>query len=499
MSDAVPDDTSAMTDEQLLGQFESLGDNCEFGLVQRTAGIERLGFFRFNFAALHAVLTALDRDFADVGGPEQVEIYTENNRELMVRIWPYLFQYHTHIQEGNIDVEVLRNQQIKAIKFLIRKMLEDLRAAEKIFIRKGPDSTTEAQMQRLLQALRRHGPVTLLWVVTQDEAHPMGSVEVVAPGLLKGHIDRFAPYDDAHDFSRVWPDICRGAYRLWRANSPVGTLLTSPTKRAETNLIRRSEDFAGGQWQLQSHATAQPSDAVARLHEDCAVTEHVLLAATDYATGGIYGYAIGHGMATGSIYVASIWVWLSEDCRATAVGAVIAGFASIRIVNAHSAKRGQWQRVWVSARIPHGVASANPMLYVVGPAGSRVFSTCWKLELGMQPTDYEPPARPPPPPAPTIRAYRQTWLTKLAEFELADTAPYQRASRIEIPPLGYGTTDLKRPGIAEQPPQGPGGMSLTRAVSWPAGISRTSPAPMPCPRHGSELAPVIAPASSTRP
>lgn len=55
---------------EILGQFESLGDNCEFGLVQRIGGIEPLGLLRF--AGFHIpveyrlnrLLDALERGFS---------------------------------------------------------------------------------------------------------------------------------------------------------------------------------------------------------------------------------------------------------------------------------------------------------------------------------------------------------------------------------------------------------------------------------------------------
>lgn len=209
----------------IVSCFESLGDNCEFGLVQRAAGIEPLGFFRLAFARLEALLRALDSDFADVGAPEQVEIYTEPNAELMVRIRGYGFQYHTQQNAGDIATEDLHAQQLRVIPFLTRKLLTDLRAAEKIFVRKGDDSTRLDQIEPLFEALRRHGPVTLLWVVVEDEAHPRGTVEVLRPGLLKGYINRFAPYHDAYGMSDIWIDICRAAYALWRGDSPPGMVI----------------------------------------------------------------------------------------------------------------------------------------------------------------------------------------------------------------------------------------------------------------------------------
>jgi hypothetical protein len=45
-ADAVLSDQE-LADRDLVLQFESLGDSCELGLVQRMVGVEPLGMFRF--------------------------------------------------------------------------------------------------------------------------------------------------------------------------------------------------------------------------------------------------------------------------------------------------------------------------------------------------------------------------------------------------------------------------------------------------------------------
>ncbi len=220
----------------LLSQFESLGDNCEFGIVQRKAGLEPLGFFRLNFAPMPALIRGLDSDFAELSQLDRLEIFAAPNGELIARIRDYGFVYHTGRRVEDITPEALYGQQVKAIPFLIRKLLDDLRSAEKIFVRKGNDSARLDAIMPLLAALRRHGPATLLWVVPQDMAHSPGSVEVVQPGLLKGYIDRLADYHDAVRVSPVWVDICLGAHALWREGSPPGTIILRQAP-AETNPI----------------------------------------------------------------------------------------------------------------------------------------------------------------------------------------------------------------------------------------------------------------------
>jgi capsular polysaccharide biosynthesis protein len=216
------------TDVHLLRHFESLGNNCEFGLVQGSLGINQLGLFRFNSAGMESLLKALDTGFAGLDQADRVQIEIACNNELLVRVLGYEFRYHTFYWQGDVDLEALRVQQAKVVKFLARKMDEDLRSADKIFVRKGADSQTREDIEALCRVLDSYGPVTLLWVVAADEEHPAGSVEAVRPRLLKGYIDRFAFFEDAGGFSFAWFEICRNAYALWRGNGLVSGARAQP-------------------------------------------------------------------------------------------------------------------------------------------------------------------------------------------------------------------------------------------------------------------------------
>jgi hypothetical protein len=49
---------------QLMLRFEALGQNCEFGVVQRHYGAEPLGLLRFSSTPLHLLVAALNNDLA---------------------------------------------------------------------------------------------------------------------------------------------------------------------------------------------------------------------------------------------------------------------------------------------------------------------------------------------------------------------------------------------------------------------------------------------------
>ena len=81
--------------DQLVTRFESLGDNCEFGLVQRKMGAEPLGLLRFSYIELPLLLRGLRRGFEGLGDPDTTEVAADPNGEFVVRELVYGMTYHT--------------------------------------------------------------------------------------------------------------------------------------------------------------------------------------------------------------------------------------------------------------------------------------------------------------------------------------------------------------------------------------------------------------------
>src|SRR5205823_14570023 len=184
---------------ELMMQFESLGENCEFGLVQRRCGAEPLGLLRFASAPLPVLLAGLRARFEGVGEPDQIEIRVSGNRqEYLVIDRRYGFLYHPWVLVGEADPEDIRRREEKRLPFLKRKLVEDLTEGRKIFVYRGMRRLPQPLVLRLVAAMREYGPTTLLWVELQDDEHPAGTVELLTTGLLKGYIDRFAPGENAH-------------------------------------------------------------------------------------------------------------------------------------------------------------------------------------------------------------------------------------------------------------------------------------------------------------
>jgi len=213
-------DTIAAADRISVGdlmlKFESLGQNCEFGLVQRQCGAEPLSLLRFSSTPLPKLLAALEAEFEGMGSPETVHVQVSaNGRELMINDSRFGFLYHAFVQSGAMSLEALHRREVRRVPLLIRKLLEDLQSADKIFVFKGMSAVPEEEIFPLAASLRHYGPNTLLFVTLADAGHPAGSVEFRAPGFLVGYVARFAPTEDASDFDVAqWVRVCREAYRL---------------------------------------------------------------------------------------------------------------------------------------------------------------------------------------------------------------------------------------------------------------------------------------------
>ena len=162
-------------------------------------------------------MRGLDNGFADLGDPANMQFGLDSGepREYVLQDRAYGLVFHTFIHEGQAVESELIEQQAARLLFLRRKLLEDLAEGEKIFVVKRNGEITEPEALALHAALRRHGPNTLLYVVQGDSEHPLGTVERVAPGLLRGYVDRFAPPSNAHDLSLgAWLAVCVNAGRI---------------------------------------------------------------------------------------------------------------------------------------------------------------------------------------------------------------------------------------------------------------------------------------------
>ena len=205
---------TGISDQELVLKFESLGDNCELGLVQRRVGVEPLGMFRFAGAPLRHLIRALHARFEGMEAPDQIRVRPENG-EYMVKLTKYDFVYHADVKVGQADPEVLQKQQVRTVGFLARKLIDDLENSTKIMVFRQNEPLSANDLIDLRIALAGYGPATLLWVQAARPGHPPGSVVRIDDRLIVGHVSRLALRENVPDLDVAsWLAVLRQAYAI---------------------------------------------------------------------------------------------------------------------------------------------------------------------------------------------------------------------------------------------------------------------------------------------
>lgn len=215
---------AGLSDQELVLKFESLGDNCELGLVQRRVGVEPLGMFRFAGAPLRHLIRAMQARFEGIADPGQVRVQPENG-EYMIKLAKYDFVYHADVKIGQADPEALRKQQVRTVGFLSRKLIDDLETPTKIMVFRQNEPLSANDLTDLRIALAAYGPATLLWVQAARPGHPPGSVVKIDDRLLVGHVTRLALRENVPDLDMAsWLGVLRQAYAIHtgHAAAPLG-------------------------------------------------------------------------------------------------------------------------------------------------------------------------------------------------------------------------------------------------------------------------------------
>ncbi len=205
------DDKKKSAAIELFSSFESLGDDCEFGMVQRRFGSEPLSLLRWTGTPPGLLAEALRAEFDGVGDADHSELKVVNG-EFIILTSRYEMIAHTFVFESSVSAEKFFPQQIKRISFLRRKILEDLRAAEKIFVYKYRFSLTDEQIDDLYSSMLQYSPDSkLLCVKLADDDHQSGTAVKAAPGLVVGYLQHFSTVD-----IRVadWEAVCRTTKEL---------------------------------------------------------------------------------------------------------------------------------------------------------------------------------------------------------------------------------------------------------------------------------------------
>ncbi len=202
----------------LMLQFENIGDNCEFGLVQRHFGSDPVGLLRFaGLQTPRRLIRFLDDNFGNFGEPGSLGVSVIGG-EYWIIDHVYGMAAHTFRYQHEVAAEeVIRENEIKA-GYLKRKLVEDLEDGEKILVYKRVVTQDPREIVALHAALNRFGTVNkLLWVTQAKDGHLPGDVEWVGDRLLKGYVGAISLTNAHHFDPEAWLLLCRNAFAVFEA------------------------------------------------------------------------------------------------------------------------------------------------------------------------------------------------------------------------------------------------------------------------------------------
>jgi hypothetical protein len=212
--DAVLPAAPELADQDLVLEFESLGDNCELGILQRQLGVEPLGLLRFAGAPVRDLVRALHARFAGIGDPDLIRIEPENG-EYMVKLTAYNFTRHADVKLGEMEVEEVHARQCRAVRFLADKLICDLQSGGKILVFRQNEPLLAGDLVDLRVALSSYGHGILLWVREACAGHPPGSVDVADEGMMVGYVRRLAQRHEVPKLDVLsWLQVLRRAYAI---------------------------------------------------------------------------------------------------------------------------------------------------------------------------------------------------------------------------------------------------------------------------------------------
>jgi len=209
--------TDAKQLRDLFIGFESLGYNCEFGLVQRRYGAEPIGLLRWNSIDTEQLTRGLKNKFSGIADPENL-IVEDLVGEYILKDLTYKTVIHTFTYRGEVQTDQFLAKQIKRMEYLRQKLVSDLEEAEKIFVYIDPVKRSEAQIEALWQAFRARSTGMLLYVQVADEPSKVATVEDAGDGFLLGYIGRLGKLAGQWDIDfESWLTICEKTAGLRKA------------------------------------------------------------------------------------------------------------------------------------------------------------------------------------------------------------------------------------------------------------------------------------------
>jgi hypothetical protein len=191
----------------LVEQFQSLGKNCDLGMLQRRYGAEPFGLLRFAAIRPEALVMGLKTRFAGIGDVAKLRIYLPpDGQEYSGRHDDYQLDYHTFKNKEEIGVDALAASEAQRLNYLARLLIEQLENDEKIFLRhESFDTPGEAlTLHRIMRGYNPQARLLLLNPAPDHAPERAGRVLKLRGGLYRGYLSR-APEPTVYE---QWLKLC---------------------------------------------------------------------------------------------------------------------------------------------------------------------------------------------------------------------------------------------------------------------------------------------------
>lgn len=197
------------TIKKMLTRFESLGRNCEFGLVQRHYGAEPLGLLRWTQTASNTLIAGLRERFEGLGELENT-VMEPDASEIWARDTKYGFRFHTFTKaHAGFDLEKFRVKQARHLAYMRQMFLERLEDGNNIYVYVATFGITDSDVDKIYAALSPYPNTKLLIIHRANTLEEIGTVKHKYDGLYFGYVERFGR-DRGHwdlDF-KGWTNLC---------------------------------------------------------------------------------------------------------------------------------------------------------------------------------------------------------------------------------------------------------------------------------------------------
>ena len=204
---------------RLLLQFESIGENCEFGTVQRRFAAEPTGLLRWSNVLLDKLIPALDQRFAGLGEEENTELTLRSSGDFVVEDRRWGLAMHFRASGKKADRDALLARTCRRLSQLKEKFIADLQAAEKVFVYRS-EGLDGDRLETLHRSLRAFGPVRLLNIQPAAPTAPTvfqgraGDLIKVDDGRYVGFLEKLGGSNDGSAWDIAFDDwiaVCRKA------------------------------------------------------------------------------------------------------------------------------------------------------------------------------------------------------------------------------------------------------------------------------------------------